>query len=222
MKMNSSRILSVLLIILLVLSLSACSSDKGGGSSGDGSSGDGSDKVSSEVSGGGSGDITGDGSAGGGDDTATLVGTKDVKDDTGVAAKNSGSGQDSPDPAEFLPDGYLYYFPEYKDSIIWYTLPLDYVGSFAMYVQHFEEKSSGAINVRSKPTIKAAVAGQIIRGDESYWWIKQEFYMGEKEYFLGMYQVLADDFTWTYVAYSSEDSSLTGWVALETVEVISL
>ena len=196
MKMKRNVILALLLVVLLVLSLGACSGGKGGGLD--------------------------DGAAGGGNDSADSGGAGDGIDDTGPAFKSSGGGQDSLDSSVFLPDGYIYYFPEYKDSIEWYTIPADYIGSLSSYVTPSKE-STGVVNIRSGPSKKAEVIGKITRKDEVYWWCKPEFYVGDdEEFYLGMYKVKADDYTWTYVSYSSEDSSLTGWVALEVVEVIWL
>ena len=199
MKIIRNRVLAVLFVFLLVFSLCACSKDNSGG--------------------------LGEIKTGGGNGSADLVESEPADFDPGDSeladmGEMFGSTSGCPDDLDssgYQQNSHIYYFPEYVNSIEWYLVPRDYIGSLSSFVMPSPE-STGVVNIRSGPSLKAGVIAQITRKDTDYWWTKPELYYTENDLFYGLYKVPSDGYTWTYVAYSSEDSSRTGWVATEVIE----
>ena len=203
---NMKRVLIAALVLILIMSLGACSGGK--------------DKSGSDVV--TAGESQTDENANG---TGVAEDGADSDLDDTDQSGNSGdsglteTGQDLsgfPSKADWSPT-----FPEYQSSIVWNAVPKDYIGGLAVWALP-KSDNDGYVNVRKTPSVSANVVGEIHHNTEDdFWWIIQESYVEDGQIFVGMYKVEKDDYTWTPVQVGESEAD-RGWVALEVVDLIAV
>jgi hypothetical protein len=117
-------------------------------------------------------------------------------------------------------DEWVPMFPEFESSIVWNAVPKDFIGGFGAHASP-KADNKGFVNIREAPSVKAEVIAELHHDSEILWSLVTETYVKDEQLFVGDYQVKNDDYTWT--AVTSYDpaggNSMTGWVALEVVDM---
>jgi len=113
-------------------------------------------------------------------------------------------------------------FPDHATSIVWNAVPKDFIGGFGALVTP-KADNEGFVNVRETPSIEANAIAELHHEKDGgvLWSLFTETYVKDGQLFVGDYQVKNGDYTWTAVTNYDPDSSknITGWVALEVVEL---
>ena len=191
------------LIFLITLSLGACK--KAGNGDGDGM------------------DIVVDGGNGESSDSGPDTGPDPDPgaDGSGDGSGTSGSGDTPYDQSVFpLKENFKPAYPEYADSVEWFEVPKDYIGGLGESVEP-DPGVETYVNIREKPTLSAKVVGELHKGDqENIWWCVNDMYQENGVIHVGYYKVKADDYTWRPV--KNDRTGVSGWVALELVQLFAI
>jgi len=196
--MKKRQIMTALLVLVLLVSLGACK-----GSESDGERGDVTDREA---------------------DVSQSQPDPDfsVGDDNGDA--DNGEGASGQDISGFVnKEDWEPLFPMYEDSIVWVPIPKEYIGGLGSWVEPKPENTD-FVNIREAPSISANVVAEMRGGEETNWWIKDEFYKDGDQLFAGSYRVANDNYTWMPVSYDDNRNNihLQGWVAQEVVMIYAI